>query len=1133
MKKQVLLLIMMLLPMVASADESGSCGESVTWNFEEATGTLTISGTGPMEDYMGCTEGSTWSKEDIHPFREIGPKIKFVTVNEGVSTIGGGIFAFCPNLISISIPNSVTSIGDVAFCGCSKLSGITISNNISYIGARAFSDCSSIESISIPQTLNFIGRNAFQNCSGLTTLIIPKGIELKSYAFSGCSRLSSLTINEGVIIGPAAFQSCNGLVSLKIPSGVIMGESAFWNCTGLISVTFDDNLTSIGNYTFSRCTSLVNVKIPNRLKALEDGVFYECSSLFAVNLPQELTSIGESSFYGCSSLASINIPNGVTSIGRWAFANCYALNSINIPDGVTSFEENMFYECGNLTSIEIPDGVTAIGNNAFYNCRNLTSVNIPSTVKTIGENAFYGCERLKSSISIPEGVTIIENSTFQNCRDLEVVNLPNSIVTIGESAFYNCCNLKSIVLPDELKMIKKRAFGYCLDLKEITIPAKVEYIYPEAFSNLNSLEKIETKPTTPPFLADDSFSNYNVPLKVPRGYKEAYLSAQGWKNFTYISDADKYILKYVVNNEEYKSYEIEEGEATTSEAAPTKKGYTFSGWSEIPSTMPAHNVTVTGSFSINKYKLIYTVSGEEYKSYEVEYGATIMPEASPTKEGYTFSGWSDILATMPAHDVTVAGSFSINKYKLTYIVNGKEYKSSKIEYGTSITPEAEPTKEGYTFSGWSLIPKTMPAKDVTITGSFTINSYKLTYMVDGEQYKSMQLKYGADITPEAEPTKEGYTFSGWSLIPQTMPAKDVTITGSFIVNSYKLTYMVDDKEYKSLQVKYGAAITPEAEPIKEGYTFSGWDKIPTTMPAQDLEVTGLFTINNYKLIYIVDGEEYKTVNVVYGASITAEAVPSKEGYSFSGWGEMPAKMPANNVTVTGSFTINKYTLAYVVDGEQYKSVQVSYGTTITPEAEPTKEGYTFSGWNLIPETMPAKDVTITGVFTKGLYKLTYLVDGQTYKTFSMDFGTPIIAEEYPTKEGYTFSGWGEMPSSMPAKDVTVTGSFTINSYKLTYMVDGKEYKTIDVEYGAGITPEAEPIKEGYTFSGWSLIPETMPAHDVKITGTFTFVDAIEGVTADDDQYQIYTLDGMPIETLQKGVNIIKYKNGKVQKVVVK
>ena len=122
-------------------------------------------------------------------------------------------------------------------------------------------------------------------------------------------------------------------------------------------------------------------------------------------------------------------------------------------------------------------------------------------------------------------------------------------------------------------------------------------------------------------------------------------------------------------------------------------------------------------------------------------------------------------------------------------------------------------------------------------------------------------------------------------------------------------------------------------------------------------------------------------------------------------------------------------------------------------------------------------------------------------------------------------------------DITyVKGTLTIveaDPFTLTYKVDGETYKTVEVKYGATITPETAPTKEGYTFSGWSEIPETMPANDVTITGSFTLIDAIEDVIADDGTYQIYTIDGKPVEALQKGVNIIRYSDGTTKKVYVK
>jgi hypothetical protein len=283
---------------------------------------------------------------------------------------------------------------------------------------------------------------------------------------------------------------------------------------------------------------------------------------------------------------------------------------------------------------------------------------------------------------------------------------------------------------------------------------------------------------------------------------------------------------------------------------------------------------------------------------------------------------------------------------------------------------------------------------------------------------------------------------------------------------------------------------------------------------------------------MVDGAEYKSYEIEYGSKITPETAPTKEGYTFSGWSEIPETMPAKDVTVTGTFTINKYKLIYKVDGVEYKSYDVEYGASITPEAVPTKEGYTFSGWSWIPTQMPSEDVIITGTFTVNVYTLIYLVDGDEYKIYDVEYGAKIDPIAEPTKEGYSFSGWSNFPMTMPAHDVTIKGTFTVNKYVLTYIIDGEVYKTYEVEYGANITPEAVPEKEGYDFSGWDYVPETMPDHDVTVTATFTPL-GISDALMDSENVKIFDTQGNQIGKLKKGINIIVYKNGKRKKVVIK
>ena len=303
------------------------------------------------------------------------------------------------------------------------------------------------------------------------------------------------------------------------------------------------------------------------------------------------------------------------------------------------------------------------------------------------------------------------------------------------------------------------------------------------------------------------------------------------------------------------------------------------------------------------------------------------------------------------------------------------------------------------------------------------------------------------------------------------------------------------------------------------------------MPAEDIEITGGFSVNTYKITYIVDGEIYATDSLTYGSEIVLIDEPTKEGYTFSGWSEAPETMPAEDITITGSFSVNTYAITYIVDGEAYATDSLTYGSEIVLIDEPTKEGCTFSGWSEAPKTMPAEDIEITGSFGVNTYKITYIVDGEVYATDELTYGSEIVLIDEPTKEGYTFSGWSEAPETMPAEDIEITGSFSVNTYKITYIVDGEVYATDELTYGSEIVLIDEPTKEGYTFSGWSEAPETMPAHDIEITGSFIPTENVSEVEMDvniqttnngiillnayNNVVRVYTINGILVEKIDK------------------
>ena len=327
-------------------------------------------------------------------------------------------------------------------------------------------------------------------------------------------------------------------------------------------ITFDDNVTTIGNWAFSSCTGLTSVNIPDSVTTIGDAAFQQCFSLTSANIPDSVTSIGSSAFQQCLSLTSVNIPDSVTEIENGAFESCESLiefkgkfaedngrilvidgiliafapagiTEYTIPDSVTEIENYTFISCDSLISVNIPDSVTSIGEYAFYKCTNLTSVNIPDSVTFIGEGTFESCYNL-TSVNIPDSVTTIVSYTFSGCKSLTSVNIPDSVTMIEEHAFYGCDSLTSVNIGDSVTSIGDNAFAWCTSLTSVTIGDSVTSIGESAFYYCESLTSVYCKATTPPALRGTSVFDANGSgrkIYVPAGSTSAYRSATHWYEY--------------------------------------------------------------------------------------------------------------------------------------------------------------------------------------------------------------------------------------------------------------------------------------------------------------------------------------------------------------------------------------------------------------------------------------------------------------------------------------------------------------------------------------------------------------------------------------------------------------------------
>ena len=567
--------------------------------------------------------------------------------------------------------------------------------------------------------------------------------------------------------------------------------------------------------------------------------------------------------------------------------------------------------------------------------------------------------------------------------------------------------------------------------------------------------------------------------------------------------ANSYQLIVITGEEtEIKYYQF--GEEVEKPSEPTKEGYTFVGWdAEYPTVMPNKNVVVTAQWKANVYDFVVIV-GEDTTTTAYTYSETIEKPATPEKEGHIFVDWNkEIPYTMPAEDITIEAKFVVAEFTLTTIV--ENVKTEVIyNFGQEINAPKKPTREGYTFKGWSIeIPETMPAKDIVAEAEWTINQYNLVVIVD-EDTTTTSYNYNSIIEKPATPEKEGYVFVGWNAeIPYTMPAEDVTIEAVFVADEFRFTTIVESVITEETY-KFGEEIKTPEEPTREGYTFKGWSlEIPKTMPAKDIVAEAKWEVNQYNLMVIVD-EDTTTTTYDYNSIIEKPTTPEKEGYIFVGWNtEIPYTMPAEDVTIEAEFAIDEFRFTTIVEGviseETYK-----FGEEIKAPKEPTREGYTFNGWSIeIPETMPAKDIVAEAEWEVNQYTVTFIADKDTVQTDKYDFGANVEEISIGDKEGYTFVGWdAKVPSQMPAEDLTFHAVWEAKKYNFVYEIEGEVF-SYEYSFGDTIKLPDTPTRTGYTFIGWSKeIPSIMGDSNIVINAQwrvnkYAVTRTIEGVTKTD------------------------------------
>lgn len=250
------------------------------------------------------------------------------------------------------------------------------------------------------------------------------------------------------------------------------------------AITFDGNVSMIGDEAFKGCTQLKSIVIPESVTLVGNNAFSGCSSLESIELAEGITKIGWSAFYNCKELKAINIPNGVAELGYSAFENCEKLAEVELPESVKSIGENAFSGCKSLPA---EDGLQYADTYLAKACENKSSYTIKEGTIFIGTYAFNKCSAL-TEITIPSSVVLVDDFAFGGCYSMKSITLGNNVAKIGDSAFYDCTALESVTLGESVTSIGEYAFHSCSKLTSVTIPQSVTEVGSSLFYGCYSME---------------------------------------------------------------------------------------------------------------------------------------------------------------------------------------------------------------------------------------------------------------------------------------------------------------------------------------------------------------------------------------------------------------------------------------------------------------------------------------------------------------------------------------------------------------------------------------------------------------------------------------------------------------------
>ena len=390
--------------------------------------------------------------------------------------------------------------------------------------------------------------------------------------------------------------------------------------------------------------------------------------------------------------------------------------------------------------------------------------------------------------------------------------------------------------------------------------------------------------------------------------------------------------------------------------------FEFVGWDAEPPAKFTDNLTFNAVYTTPEpvYYLNFYIDGELYLSVPYYASAEILaPERPEMLAGLIFSGWTDMPEKMPESDTDVYATSRMPE--IVYMLDGEVFSRTEAKAGTLVTLAAPAQKYGHTVSGWSTEDIdslsdggfVMPEKDVVFSALSSPNPHTVKYIIDGNTVYSDSVFFGDIYTVRGIEVKTGYNFTGWKIQSPSLdaeigiisvPDEDVVFVGGFERCLYKVNYYLDEILLYAEEYYYGDTVFLRPDEEQAGCTFtwnsSGADILSGvfSMPAGDVDIYGIFSDGDNKIIFIIDGKEYGSIGVTAGENVDLGFMPTRFGYTFTGWscdetdvstGEFI--MPEGDIVLRGSFIPNAYDIYFIdiATGTVINTSHLDYGSSFS------------------------------------------------------------------------------------------------------------------------------------------------------------------------------------------------------------